>query len=269
VAARPRTSSRARRPRGGGAVVVPLERRGARPGIDISRFLPGGRSLAVALGLLALGVGAYAVARGTSALAVQTIDVRGATPGVAARVRSALEPWVGKSLVSLSGGDVARRLESLPFVARARVDRDFPHTLRVFVRPERPIAVVRRGSESWLVSVRSRVMARLRPGAHPELPRIWVAANVPLTPADLLSGDPARAVTALHPLVGRTFLRQISTVHAEPGELTLVLNSGLRLRLGDLSNLRLKLVVGERVAQQVDGSATYADLTMPQRPVVG
>ncbi len=112
-------------------------------------------------------------------------------------------------------------------------------------------------------------MARLRPGAHPELPRIWVAASVRLTPGELVSGDPARAVAALHPLAGRTFLKQISTVHAEPGELTLVLNSGLRLRLGNGSNLRLKLAVGRRVAEEVAGSATYADLTMPQRPVVG
>src|SRR6266511_3887708 len=77
------------------------------------------------------------------------------------------------------------------------------------------------------------------------------------------------AAAALHPLVGRTFLRQIATVHVEPGELTLVLNSGLRLRLGDASDLRLKLAVGRRVAADVDGSAIYADLTMPQRPVVG
>jgi cell division protein FtsQ len=236
---------------------------------DVSRFLPGGRSIALALGLLALGVGAYAFARETSVLAVRTIDVRGATPAVAVRIRSALEPWVGKSLVSLSGADVERRLESLPFVARAHADRDFPHTLRIVVRPERPIAVVRRGPESWLVSVRGRVMSHLRPGAHPKLPRVWVTANEPVTLGDVVSGDPARAVAALHPLAGRTFLRQIATVHVEPGELTLVLNSGLRLRLGDASNLRLKLAVGRRVADEVDGSATYADLTMPQRPVVG
>jgi len=268
VAAKSRKSARAARPRGG-TVVVPLGRRRARAGTDVSRFLPGGRSIAIALGLLALGVGAYAFARETSVLAVRTIDVRGATPATAARVRSALGPWVGKSLVSLSGADVERRLESLPFIARAHADRDFPHTLRIVVRPERAVAVIRRGPESWLVSVRGRVMSHLRPGAHPELPRVWVATNETVTLGELISGDPARAVAALHPLVGRTFLRQIATVHVEPGELTLVLNSGLRLRLGDASDLRLKLAVGRRVAADVDGSATYADLTMPQRPVVG
>ena len=48
-------------------------------------------------------------------------------------------------------------------VAAARYDRDFPHTLRIFVEPEQP-AVVRRGADSWLVSARARVIAGLRLG---------------------------------------------------------------------------------------------------------
>ena len=36
---------------------------------------------------------------------------------------------------------------------RRRFDRDFPHTLRVRVRLERPVAVLRRGPDAWLVSV--------------------------------------------------------------------------------------------------------------------
>lgn len=223
----------------------------------------------MALALLALGVGAYAVARGTSVLAVRTLDVRGATPAEAGQVRAALQPWVGKSLVSLNSADVERRLESMPIVARAHVDRDFPHTLRILVRPERAVAVVRRGPESWLVSVRGRVMTKLRLGARRDLPRVWVPGTEPVLLGELLSGDPDHAVAALHPLAGTSFLHSIASVHTGPEELTFVLRSGLRLRLGDASNLRLKLAVGRRIVAQVDGSVTYADVAMPQRPVVG
>ena len=55
-------------------------------------------------------------------------------------------------------------------------DRSFPHTLRVTVRPEHPVAVARRGPKAWLVvGERARDRARSPLGTHPELPRIWLA----------------------------------------------------------------------------------------------
>jgi len=51
------------------------------------RWLHSGRSFAVGFALVALAGGAYLLARETSIFAVQRIDVRGAPPELAARIR--------------------------------------------------------------------------------------------------------------------------------------------------------------------------------------
>lgn len=236
---------------------------------DLARLLPSGRSVVVAIVIAALGGGAYVLARESSLLALQRIDVVGAPPPVAARVRAALAAFDGASLVTLDGPAVQRRLAELPVVAAARYDRDFPHTLRVFVRPERPVAVLRRGAESWLVSARARVMARLDRGAERSLPRIWATRAVAVLLGATLSGDAARGVEAVAPLAGKRFGGRVASVRAGDGELTLVLRSGLELRLGDTADLLLKLAVGQRIANVLGNVPGYVDLSVPGRPVSG
>ena len=60
-------------------------------------------------------------------------------------------------------------------------------------------------------------------------------------------------------------------MRATDKELTLVLRSGLELRLGDAGDLRLKLAVARRILllQGAETSADYLDVTVPERPVVG
>lgn len=61
----------------------------------------------------------------------------------------------------------------------------------------------------------------------------------------------------------------VASVVAERGELTLVLRSGLELRLGDGSDLPLKLEVARQVLPQIAGSSGYLDVSVPNRPVAG
>jgi len=263
VAAKPRTPARAE------AAVAVLPRPAKARGLDLARLLPSGRSIVIALVVAALAGGAYLLARESSIFAVQRIEVIGAPPSVAASVRAALEPFDGSSLVTLNGAGVRRRLAELPVVASARYDRDFPHTLKVFVKPERPVAVLRRGVESWLVSARARVMARLDRGAESRLPRIWATRAVSVSLGATLSGDPARAVEAVTPLAGRRFGRRVVSVRAGDSELTLVLRSELELRLGDATDLDLKLAAGQRIANVLGNAPGYVDLSVPGRPVSG
>ena len=47
----------------------------------------------------------------------------------------------GTSLLELNGSAVQRALAPLTDVSTASYDRAFPHTLRVLIRPETPVAV--------------------------------------------------------------------------------------------------------------------------------
>ena len=249
------------------AGVVVLQQPAPRRRVDLRRITPSGRVTAITLIVVALAAGVYLLARESSLFAVDRIDVRGAPASVAGQVRAALAPFSGSSLVTLDGAGVERRLAALPVVAEVRYDRDFPHTLRVFVTPERAVAVLRRGADSWLVSARARVISSLPKGERTDLPRIWLQGTVSVSPGGTLSGDPARAVTTAAPLWHSLLRRRVATVRAATDELTLVLRSGLELHLGDATNLPLKLAVGARIAASATHATGYIDLTVPDRPV--
>jgi cell division septal protein FtsQ len=219
--------------------------------------------------LLLLAGGAYAGARETGVFAVSTIEVSGATAPIRAEVRAALGAERGKSLLRIDEGDIDRRLAPLADVHSFHYDRSFPHTLRVVIRPERPVLVVRRGKDAFLVAASGRV---LRPLAHPRrsrLPRLWLKKDVALRPGAPIPGTDA--VAALVPLQRTPLPGGVKVVRGGRDELTLVLGGGLEVRLGDAGDLRLKLAIARRILRAT-GAATagpgYLDVSVPERPVL-
>jgi cell division septal protein FtsQ len=236
----------------------------------LAQAVPSGRALALGFGLLAAVLLAYLGARETSLFAVRSIRISGAPPRVASHVRAALAPLEGRSLVGLDRHEVERRLSSLPDVAAATADRDFPHTLRVVVIPAHSIAVLRQGPSAWIVSSDGRVIRPAGRLASPKLPRIWVRRGATVDQgAAVGDADAARAVSALATARRARFTAGIATVRSADQELTFVLASGLELRFGDAVDLPLKLAVVKRLLPLVQGSSAYIDVTVPERPVAG
>jgi cell division septal protein FtsQ len=195
------------------------------------------------------------------------IAVDGAPRATAGRIRAALNPYLGESLVRFDRRDAERRLASVPEIAEAHFDRDFPHTLKVRVRLERPVAVLRRGSDAWLVSSSARVLTHLtRP--YPRLPRIWLPASADVSVNATLDGAGAMGVAAVAPLRSTRLGGRVRQVLTGEGELTLVLSSGTKLRLGDTGDLHLKLAIARRILPMTHGAA-YVDVSVPERPVAG
>jgi cell division septal protein FtsQ len=217
--------------------------------------------------LVGAGIGAYVLARQTSVFALKTIEVEGAPPAVAAEVRSTLASYRDTSLVSFDSTRAAQRLSAVAEVADARFDRAFPHTLKVSVRLERPVAVLRQGTEAWLVSASARVLRALeRP--FPRLPRIWLPRSVDISVNSTLGGLGAQGIAAVAPLKPLHVGVDVREVLTNAGELTLVLASGMQLRLGDSGDLKLKLSIAKRLLPLATGAA-YVDVSVPERPVAG
>jgi cell division protein FtsQ len=260
---RPQRAARTR------AAVIPIPAGTNRAGLV--RLLPSGRSLLVGFAIVLGAAGLYVLARVTPMFALQRIEVEGASPPVAARVKAALEPLEGTSLLALDGAEVERRLGPLTVVASATYDRDFPHTLRVLVKPEHPVALLRHGADGWIVAASGRVIAAADPHAVRSLPRVWVTSSAPRVGDVLTDTLGLRAVRALA-LARRAHLRgRIRTVLAAEHELTFLLSSGLELRLGDLRAVRLKLAVASRILPGLltQGGYAYLDVSVPERPVAG
>jgi cell division protein FtsQ len=262
---------------------VPAERSSTRARAAVARlpialdsstaraWIPSGRSILLGLALLGASIGAYVGARESSLFAVQSVDVRGAPPRISREVESSLGGLLGTSLLRLDRTDVERRLAALSDVRGISLDRSFPHTLVVTVRPERPVAVLRQGADAWLVSARGRVIRPVELGTARTLPRIWLGKDATLRlGATVGDAEGSRAVAALGPIAGTGFGPRIRLVRAGEDELTFVLRSGVELRLGDGGDIRLKLAIARRILRAAGASmaaGAYLDVSVPERPV--
>jgi cell division protein FtsQ len=214
----------------------------------------------------------YLVARETSMFALRTVEVAGAPAEVERSVRAELEPLLGTSLVSISEGDLEGRLLRLPAVRSASVDRDFPGTLRVVVRPERPVAILRRGEEGWVIAASGRVIRTAGLGELSRLPRVWLpAVGDPLEPgAVLLDEQGAQSVHALA-RVPADFPARVVSGRGTRDDLTLVFGEKTELRLGGATEIRLKLEVAATVLRSLSGAErdalAYLDVSIPTRSV--
>ena len=242
---------------------------------ELARVVPSGRSLLLGFALLAGGVLAYVIARQTAVFALRTVEVNGAPPALERKLRSALRPLQGRSLLALDAAEVERRLEALPAIGSASSDRFFPHTLRVTVSVERPVAVLRSGPRAWLLSARAKVLQPL-PSRLEKLPRLWIGKAANPRPGATLS-DPglpraARLVAQASRAEPRLMAR-VSTVRWRSERLTFVLRSGTELRLGSGTHLRLKLAVAARILRTLPRAErqrlAYVDLSVPSQTVVG
>lgn len=230
--------------------------------------LPSRRSLAIGLGLIALAGGVYALARETSAFAIRHMEVTGGSAVLRARVRTQLASLRGTNLLALNGSKLERRVAALPAVVSATYDRAFPHTLRISIVPETPVAVLHRGSEIWLVSARARVIAHLVPRSRPGLPRIWVPTAAPVTVGGFL--DPEYGGTAARTLgLVEHFPAKIATATLVHDELTFALRSGVEIRFGTPTDIRLKLAIARRALRVLPSGSSYLDVSVPGRPVAG
>jgi hypothetical protein len=238
----------------------------------LARSLPTGRSLLLGFALIAVALGLYVAARGTSVFAVQEVEVQGAPPRVEAKVQAALErPLEGVSLLELSRADIDRALIGLPDVQATGFDRAFPQTLRVTVFAERPVAVLRRGGDAWLVSERGRVLRELGPKRPASLPRIWIEQLAAPADGTLLRSEEAfRPAVALGAVLAGDpeFLRRVQQARLREGEVDLMLRSGVEVRLGPSRDVSLKVAVAQEVLAALPGaSGGYLDVSVPERPV--
>ena len=192
--------------------------------------------------------------------------MHGAPKGVAGQVDRALAHVAGRNLLALDLPALEAAVEEVPAVASVTFDRDFPHTLNAEVVPEIPVAVARQGGAAWLVAASGRVIAPLDRGARRALPRIWLKRDVELAAGFSLVGAPLRAARAVAPLTGAK-LPRVASVRSGDSELTLVLRSGIEVRLGDGSERLLKVTIARRILPSLAGSEGYVDVSVPARPV--
>ncbi len=178
-------------------------------------------------------------------------------------------------MVDVDTGRLERRLDALPWVARATVARDWPSTVGISLQERVPAAVVTTANGDWAVTdAAGRILARSTgtPSAPPALgtalPTLHGVTQLPSLGSTLPvpPGAALRVLTALH----RSLVGQVSSVDVLPdGQVALTLMPGVVVQLGDAEELQQKLAATQALLSQVrPASLRTIDVRVPEAPAI-
>jgi len=171
-------------------------------------------------------------------------------------------------LVDVDPGAAARRVEQLPWVARAVVARHWPDAVTVTVTERVPLgAVARSGGGGAEVDAAGHVLAWTT-GAPTGL--VLVVPVAPGPPGTVLpaAARPALLVGANLPASVAAHVRRV--VMGPGGSVTLDLGGGVTAVLGGTDGLRAKLeALASVLAAAAPRGPAVIDVTVPDQPTVG
>lgn len=222
--------------------------------------------LAVACGL------AFAawVAFWSPLLTVRHIRLVGARHVTTSEVARVADISSGRNLLLLSTSDVAKSVETLPWVASAQVDRILPGTVRVRVDERRAALQLSLGAARWLIDAHGDVLAPAR--ADTSLPILGGVETEHVRPgARLHSPEVVTALTTWRHLPTTIKGHVKAIIAASATRITLSLDDGTVVRWGSASDAHDKAVVLAALlkqvhAQQID--VAYIDVRVPDDPAI-
>jgi cell division septal protein FtsQ len=242
---------------------------------------PRARLAILVIGVLALcAVGSaigYRVLRNSSLFEVHEVVVSGADRSLTSQVETTVHSAIGgRSLLAVSPGSLVRAVEAVPGVHVARVDRDFPSTLRVRVWPEHPVAIAVSGHDRVLVSSTGRVLATIgRRSRPPDLPRVGLPGHGVPHPGAYIRNPQVLTQIAAAASIPDHFGAMVGWVRTDParGLYMQIHWPSLQIRLGPSVDLREKLRAAALVLRAYPTlttreELTYIDVSAPSRPAV-
>jgi cell division septal protein FtsQ len=222
------------------------------------------KRLTVALGVVAAVVGAV-VASQTALLDVDRVRIDGVGHTTAAEVRRAAGISPGDTMVGVDAGGAAARVEDLPWVDEATVDRRWPGTVEIHVTEREPLAMVEAAEgRVALVDHDGRVLEVTRqPLAG--LPEVTGVSSRRVAEGDELGRDTRDALAILRALRERL----PGVVASVSSDLDAALAAGGEIRFGSADDLDDKIVAVETVLADVDTDCLeLLDVRVPGSPAL-
>jgi cell division protein FtsQ len=215
--------------------------------------------------LVAGGAAAWAVTH-SSLLDVERVRVTGTQQATPAAVRLAAGVEPGDAILFVDTGAIARNVERVPWVDKARVERSLGGEVDIHVTERRPTAWVQRAPDQIsLVDARGRVLGDAAE-PPPNLPEIAGLAAVPEPGHDLAPTSVAQVLEHLPPALGLRTTR----VGVANDEITVALRDGPEVRLGAPRDIAAKGRAAVAVlATTAAEPPRYIDVRVPGAPVVG
>lgn len=224
----------------------------------VVRWLRSHRSWLLTLGaVVAVGLGAWVVLV-SSWLAVHDVQVLGIKHLAAEDVTRAAAVPPGTPLARLDLAAVERRVEQVPGVSEARVERSWPHGVRISVVESRPVAVVLEDGTYSAMDDRG-VLFRELEAPPTRLPLVRTDSLVAEGRTTALA-EVAEVVSSLAPAIARRVDHvELSSVDS----IVLALRDGDEVRWGSAESSARK---AEVLSVLLDIDASVYDVSVPEQP---
>lgn len=201
-------------------------------------------------------------------LRVQKIEVVGAT-AISADEVSSLARLDGDSMMRLGFASAEERVETIPMVQSARLERRWPQTVRVVIKERAPWAFWEAGEDRYVIDNEGVVL----PGSAPleNAPVIRdVSGPLRLMPGDQVDRDAVVLSRALLERVPETLAMGVASLEYSPQQgLALTTDAGYRVVVGDSQNVDYKLAVWQAIEGRLGREAMAGhvlDLRFGDRP---
>lgn len=249
-------------------VAVPIDPRIRRRRIEVRR-VEGRRRLRFLIAILSVllvSTGGWLTTR-SPLLDVDAVHVAGAQQTPVDEVRRAAGLRAGLPMIDVDEGAVVARVEAVPWVDQARVNRQWPARVTISITERSPLVAAPDGPGAWWLLDRSgRALERVT-----ALPAGLVAveglSGAAAAGAQVAGGEGALAVAAALSPEMKGIVGAVAVL--EGGEIQLKLNSQGTVRLGAPAGVDAKLAAAEAVLAQVDVSGlAVLDVRLPVSPVL-
>lgn len=216
------------------------------------------------LGVVVVGAAAVGLAL-SPLLDVESVEVTGVAPDRVAAIERAAGIAPGDPVLGFLPGRVAARVETLPWVERARVVRDLPGAVRIDVVPRVPVGWVRAGARFLVVDAGGRVIERADAGPW-GIPELTGLADLAPLGGEVRPRSLAAAAAALGP----ELRLRVGNVDLADGSVTAQVAFGPQLRFGTPERMGLKARVAAAVLASLGPEpVAYVDVSVPAAPVSG
>lgn len=176
----------------------------------------------------------------------------------------------GQNLLLLATAHVEERVETLPWVAEADIDRMLPGTVRVKLVERVPALVLSLGAARWTVDADGHVLASGAVGK--KLPVLAGVEVGTVAPGGKLQTEEARAALEVMRTLPRAVRRQVAGIFAPTIErITLSLRTGTAIRYGAAEDMGAKNEVLKALLARLESEgrrAAYIDVRVPTSPAV-
>jgi cell division protein FtsQ len=193
--------------------------------------------------------------------AIRRIEIEGASPAVRGEIMAGLTDAMGASSLALDAAAVRRRVESLGWVASARVSLEAPEALRVVVRERVAAAVWRIEGEPWLIdAVGARIEPAFSRADHPDLPLVVGPG------ADAAVAEALAILAVAYPLAPR--IRGLVRVGKRRWDVALDRGMTLMLPAEEAVAAMERAVLLHDAVNLFERDIAAVDLRLPDRPIV-